>query len=680
MQQQQQQQLRSSQIRRQSSNSALDEQPFLKFLAESNYLESEQSSQEKHQKLTKCKTEHSLQPIQFLNSNSFTVSDKKFSFPTNEILEWETLQITLPPEVYQFLLYMKTQCSNGTIVYTNEQIQGLLDDSKVIIKNQLELFQKLIDKDWISKTTRLFNDIAINFYALSVKKLTYENLVWIIRSIKRDLITPTERLVQSRIKECYGLKYNRIEWELIMNQLKSQKQQIKFRSSNGKLIELPLLQVKNIKDPLIQEETYGIYIYQQNWIVEDEFQPELDKKQEWTIFIEFLMDFFAKTNAQNNKILKGGRYGCAQFIKLLGPKKLRELSLGRLTLYVQMAVNKNYIRYNKTILIQESREKSEHTTDSSVDGDPQIKLRVQELQEQLIELLLENPDGVSLAQIPTLLKERVNFELNLIELGFPKLKNFIESVKDVITIENSGRNNFIAKLNYSKLPKKYQKIKQSESFTQKYIYTVLQMIKNILSKHKYGISINQLYYDLSQQLGEWFNYQRFQCQSFFQFLQNYAENILVIVCQKGNQYLIYERDLRFLPPPQPTQDINDQQFEYILSEAFQCSLGLSIPQSSFSNSWLGKVGDSQIRQKSPPRIEDSHQEIKDNLKFIDELLGNENKQNDTYSIQDWSEKSMNPLGMISSINYGHSEIQDFDLTKELQFSIQQQQNQDIKKK
>lgn len=37
-------------------------------------------------------------------------------------------------------------------------------------------------------------------------------------------------------------------------------------------------------------------------------------------------------------------------------------------------------------------------------------------------------------------------------------------------------------------------------------------------------------------------------------------------------------------------------------------------------------------------------------------LGNETKQNETYSIQDWSVQSMNPLGMISSINYGHSEI------------------------
>ncbi len=67
-----------------------------------------------------------------------------------------------------------------------------------------------------------------------------------------------------------------------MNQLKSQKAQIKFRTSNGKLIELPLLLVKNIKDPLIQEETYGIYIHQQNWIVEDEFQADLDKKPEWS--------------------------------------------------------------------------------------------------------------------------------------------------------------------------------------------------------------------------------------------------------------------------------------------------------------------------------------------------------------------------------------------------------------
>lgn len=73
-------------------------------------------------------------------------------------------------------------------------------------KNPPELFSKLIEKGWILKTTRLFNDQQINFYSLSVKNITYEILVWVIRSIKRDLITPTERLVTSRIKECFGIK------------------------------------------------------------------------------------------------------------------------------------------------------------------------------------------------------------------------------------------------------------------------------------------------------------------------------------------------------------------------------------------------------------------------------------------------------------------------------------------
>lgn len=60
--------------------------------------------------------------------------------------------------------------------------------------------------------------------------------------------------------------------------------------------------------------------------------------------------------------------------------------------------------------------------------------------------MLENPEGVSLAQIPQLLKERIGGDLNFAELGFPKLKNFMESVKDIIQIENSVRNNYVAKL------------------------------------------------------------------------------------------------------------------------------------------------------------------------------------------------------------------------------------------
>ncbi|CAD8057815.1 unnamed protein product [Paramecium sonneborni] len=108
-----------------------------------------------------------------------------------------------------------------------------------------------------------------------------------------------------------------------------------------------------------------------------------------------------------------------------------------------MAV-KQIALYN-IINLKDHRQKSEYTTDNSLDGDPNIKIKIKELQEQLILLLLENQDGmispliksVSLKKIPKLQKERVYFELNLIELGFSKLNNFIDTIKDVIQIENN---------------------------------------------------------------------------------------------------------------------------------------------------------------------------------------------------------------------------------------------------
>jgi hypothetical protein len=41
---------------------------------------------------------------------------------------------------------------------------------------------------------------------------------------------------------------------------------------------------------------------------------------------------------QNIQAIPGGRYGCAQFIKICGPPKLQQLSLGRLAQMIQQAV------------------------------------------------------------------------------------------------------------------------------------------------------------------------------------------------------------------------------------------------------------------------------------------------------------------------------------------------------
>ena len=53
-----------------------------------------------------------------------------------------------------------------------------------------------------------------------------------------------------------------------------------------------------------------------------------------------------------NKAIPGGRYGAAQLLKCCGPLSLRECSLGKLSLFIQEAINKGILIYFKTLLIK----------------------------------------------------------------------------------------------------------------------------------------------------------------------------------------------------------------------------------------------------------------------------------------------------------------------------------------
>lgn len=49
--------------------------------------------------------------------------------------------------------------------------------------------------------------------------------------------------------------------------------------------------------------------------------------------------------------IPGGRYGCAQFIKICGSPELQSLSLGRIAQMIQQLVTDDIMRYHKTLLI-----------------------------------------------------------------------------------------------------------------------------------------------------------------------------------------------------------------------------------------------------------------------------------------------------------------------------------------
>jgi hypothetical protein len=60
--------------------------------------------------------------------------------------------------------------------------------------------------------------------------------------------------------------------------------------------------------------------------------------------------------------------------------------------------------------------------------------------------LAETKQGVSLAQLPQYLKKKLPFQLDLNELGYPKLKDLIIDMQDAIKLELRGHNHPFAYL------------------------------------------------------------------------------------------------------------------------------------------------------------------------------------------------------------------------------------------
>lgn len=102
--------------------------------------------------------------------------------------------------------------------------------------------------------------------------------------------------------------------------------------------------------------------------------------------MELIDDYF-----ESNSQIGGGRYGCVQYIKFNAKKPLKECSLGKLSMFVQEAINKGIIRYHKTLLVSnrenDESQHSEARTDNK-QGLSQLQKSIKILTLQL--LMLDN--------------------------------------------------------------------------------------------------------------------------------------------------------------------------------------------------------------------------------------------------------------------------------------------------
>lgn len=110
-------------------------------------------------------------------------------------------------------------------------------------------------------------------------------------------------------------------------------------------------------------------------------------------------------------------------------------------MYVQEAINQGFIRYHKTQLVSNRQEQPLPNTPQQETSWEKLQreVKVGFLQLALIDILLEAGPKVQipLAQIPLNLKKTLLFDINLLELGFPKLKNLLSTLSSKLRIETN---------------------------------------------------------------------------------------------------------------------------------------------------------------------------------------------------------------------------------------------------
>ena len=76
---------------------------------------------------------------------------------------------------------------------------------------------------------------TMSFISLRLDIITHECLAWVLASLKRDEMTPTERAIQSRIKEAFAFKIGTTLWDYIIDSLENKDlQTLNLQSTTAK--------------------------------------------------------------------------------------------------------------------------------------------------------------------------------------------------------------------------------------------------------------------------------------------------------------------------------------------------------------------------------------------------------------------------------------------------------------
>lgn len=373
---------------------------------------------------------------------------------------------------------------------------------------------------------------TVNFVSLKLDTMSLEALLWILRSLKRDEMIPTERAIQSRMKEVYDYKPSPAQWSSLLEAARKRERHSHslsaplpvpdfslFRSAMvSDSRRLPLFIITEVTDPVTGIETCVIYPEDEEWVPLDQHCKTGDVLgvkllPEWREFVRFLEAYFTggkqdkrrswKTD-EESKAIPGGRYGFAQFLKVCGPQILQLCSLGKLSYMVQLAINEDLLRYQRTLLVWTPLNKKKGAEDET-------SRKLKAVQCAITDLLQDCKTGISLAQLPLHLKRTLAFPFDLAELGYAKLKDLLQTIPEV-AIELRGTNHPFAvyKEDSSKSPSPHDSDEISLT------------LQSILRDSRFGMPGAKAENLLSYRLGCTIDWRRFSCNNIFEFVTRWG--------------------------------------------------------------------------------------------------------------------------------------------------------------
>lgn len=300
------------------------------------------------------------------------------SSPRRELIEkmYEVKEIKRIPEyepeakasaIDQISDFLREEAKKGFLLHeVPELIQHLCSHLMKNSDSVIKWLKTAERKKIIHFTVREFEESTIEFVSLRLEQVTLETLLWTLRSLKNDEMMPTEKAIQCRMREVFDLKPTDSQWEQLIQKARSHSA-VSVISSEFSLFSqpaqsIPKFNIREISDPSTGSRTLLIYPNNEEWVGLDQhskFGDYLNIKgtEIWNEFLKFLEDYFTHKRpkrvrqADSLKAIPGGRYGCAQFIKLCGPRSVKNCSLGKVSYMVQLAINEDLLRYQRTLLV-----------------------------------------------------------------------------------------------------------------------------------------------------------------------------------------------------------------------------------------------------------------------------------------------------------------------------------------